>query len=531
MIGVLVKKQLMEVFKGYFYNQKKNKARSKAGTIGMLVGYAFLMIGLLGGIFAGLSVLIGPTLFGLELDWLYFLMMGMIALMLGVFGSVFNTFASLYKARDNDLLLSMPIPVRAILISRLMNVYLLGLMYSAIVIVPAVIVYWIMGTFSVTTLIGGVGLILILSFFILVLSCVLGYVVAQISSRLKNKSFTTVIISIVFLGLYYVVCFKMQEFINSFLANAALVGEAIRGKAFIVYSLGLVGQGNLLSMLVWLLVSSALVLLAGWIISRSFLKLATVSDVTVKREYKETTAKERTMFGTLLAKEFGRFTSSPTYMLNCGLGVVFMPVLAVAILIKGNMVADLLGSVFGPETVVFLICLGLGAVASMNDMAAPSVSLEGKNLWILQSLPVDPVKVLLAKLSVQLLLTEIPMLTVILASLIVLDLTPVQMLLLVLYPLLFGLLMALLDLIVGLKLPNLNWTNETGPVKQSLSVFIALFGGWIIVAAMGGLYIWKGHLLGFTGFAGICIVLELVVCAGLLIWLVKRGGKVFMELG
>lgn len=530
MIGVLVKKQLMEVFKGYFYNQKKNKARSKAGTIGMLLGYAFLMIVLLGGIFAGLSVLIGPTLFDLKLDWLYFLLMGMIALMLGVFGSVFNTYASLYKAKDNDLLLSMPIPVRAILISRLMNVYLLGLMYSAIVIVPAVIVYWIVGTFSIATLIGGVGLILILSFFILVLSCILGYLVAQISSRLKNKSFTTVIISVVFLGLYYVVCFRINEFINTFLANAALVGETIRGKAFIVYSLGLVGQGNLLSMLVWLLVSGGLVLLTGWIISRSFLKLATVSDVVVKREYKETTAKERSMFGTLLAKEFGRFTSSPTYMLNCGLGVLIMPVLAVVILIKGKMVTDLLGSVFGPETVVFLICLGLGAVASMNDMAAPSVSLEGKNLWILQSLPVDPVQVLLAKLSVQLLLTEIPMILVILASLIVLELTPVQMILMVLYPLLFGLMMALIDLIIGLKFPNLNWTNEMVPVKQSLAIFVALFGGWILVAAMGGLYLWKGMDMGFVTYVGICTVFEALLSAVLLVWLVKRGGKEFAEL-
>lgn len=530
MIGVLVKKQLMEVFKGYFYNQKKNKARSKAGTIGMLIGYAFLMIFVMGGIFAFVSLMIGPTLFGLELDWLYFLMMGMIALMLGVFGSVFNTYASLYKAKDNDMLLAMPIPVRAILISRLLNVYLLGLMYSGIVILPALIIYWIMGTFSVTTLIGGIGLILILSFFILVLSCVLGYVVAQISSRLKNKSFTTVIISVVFLGLYYIVCFRMQNFISSFLANAALVGDTIHGKAFIVYSLGLVGQGNLISMLIWLLISGALVLLTGRIISHSFVKLATVSDVAVKREYKETTAKKRGVFGTLLAKEFGRFTASPTYMLNCGLGVLIMPVLAVAILIKGKMVADLLGSVFGPEAAVFLICLGLGAVASMNDMAAPSVSLEGKNLWILQSMPIDPVKVLMAKLSVQLLLTEIPMILVILASLIVLELTPVQMILMVLYSLLFGLMMALIDLTIGLKFPNLTWTNEMVPVKQSFSIFVALFGGWILVAAMGGLYLWKGMDMGFVTYVGICIVFEALLSAVLLVWLVKRGGKEFAEL-
>lgn len=44
----------------------------------------------------------------------------------------------------------------------------------------------------------------------------------------------------------------------------------------------------------------------------------------------------------------------------------------------------------------------------MNDMAAPSISLEGKNLWLLQSLPVKPWQALRAKLSVQLLLTSIP---------------------------------------------------------------------------------------------------------------------------
>ena len=40
------------------------------------------------------------------LDWLYFDMMTLIALFLGVFGGVFNTYSSLYKAKDNDLMLS-----------------------------------------------------------------------------------------------------------------------------------------------------------------------------------------------------------------------------------------------------------------------------------------------------------------------------------------------------------------------------------------------------------------------------------------
>ena len=74
--------------------------------------------------------------------------MGLLAVLLGAFGSVFNTYSGLYLAKDNDLLLSLPIPVRTVIASRLLGVYLMGLMYSAVVSVPAVIVYWIVGGFS-----------------------------------------------------------------------------------------------------------------------------------------------------------------------------------------------------------------------------------------------------------------------------------------------------------------------------------------------------------------------------------------------
>lgn len=68
------------------------------------------------------------------MDWMYFALMGFTSVFLGAFGSVFNTFSSLYLSKDNDLLLSMPIPVNAIMVSRLLSVYLMGLMYSSAVI-------------------------------------------------------------------------------------------------------------------------------------------------------------------------------------------------------------------------------------------------------------------------------------------------------------------------------------------------------------------------------------------------------------
>ena len=77
------------------------------------------------------------------MGWLYFAIMGLLAILLGAFGSVFNTYSGLYLAKDNDLLLSMPIPVRTIMAARLLGVYLMGLMYSGVVMLPAIIVYWV----------------------------------------------------------------------------------------------------------------------------------------------------------------------------------------------------------------------------------------------------------------------------------------------------------------------------------------------------------------------------------------------------
>ena len=141
MLKVLLKKQLSEIFRSYFYDQKKNKARSKGTVIAYMVLFVLLMAGVLGGMFTGLSIILCGTMVAAGMDWLYFTMMGLLAVLLGAFGSVFNTYAGLYLAKDNDLLLSMPIPVCTIIAARLLGVYLMGLMYAGVVLLPAIIVY------------------------------------------------------------------------------------------------------------------------------------------------------------------------------------------------------------------------------------------------------------------------------------------------------------------------------------------------------------------------------------------------------
>ena len=66
--------------------------------------------------------------------WLYRALMGIVSVTLGVFGSVFNTFSTLYQAKDNDLLFAMPITERSVLTARLSGVYTMGLMYELFVL-------------------------------------------------------------------------------------------------------------------------------------------------------------------------------------------------------------------------------------------------------------------------------------------------------------------------------------------------------------------------------------------------------------
>ena len=51
MFGTLLKKQMTEIFRGYFYDAKKNKKRSTTSTVMFILLYLVVMVGILGGMF------------------------------------------------------------------------------------------------------------------------------------------------------------------------------------------------------------------------------------------------------------------------------------------------------------------------------------------------------------------------------------------------------------------------------------------------------------------------------------------------
>jgi len=533
MLGVLLKKQLSEVFRGYFYDAKKNKMRSKWAIAAWFVFFFVIMVGMLGGIFTMLSLSLCGSLTMAGMGWLYFLLMGGIAIFLGAFGSVFNTYSGLYLAKDNDLLLSMPIPIRTIMASRLMNVYLMGAMYSATALLPALIVYWVICGATAARVICGILLLLIVTVFVLLLSVLLGWAVAKISLKLKNKSFITVLVSLLFIGAYYFFYFRASDFIRELIRNAEVYGAKIRGAAYGLYLFGRIGEGDWLAAAIFAAVTAILFALVWIVLSRSFLSIATSGGNTEKVRYVEKTARQKSAFGALLGKEFGRFVSSANYMLNCGLGVLLIPASGVLLLVKGREICRVLDEVFAgsrPGVTAVLLCTMLFMLSSMNDMAAPSVSLEGKSLWIPQSLPVEPKTALRAKTAVQLILTAIPMLFAAVCAAAVMRETLAVKLLLVALAVVYAVFSAVFAVFISVRMPLLNWTNEIMPIKQSGAVMIVLFGGWAISAVLTGLYLLVGYKLGAALYLALWTALFAAAALILQRWLDTKGSRSFAEL-
>ena len=531
MVKTLLKKQFAEIFRNYFYASKKNKARSRAGTVGYIVFFILVMVVLLGGTFAVTASSLCAPLYEAGAGWLYFAIMGLIAILLGIFGSVFSTYTGLYLAKDNDLLLSLPIPVGTIMLARLMGVYLMGLMYAAVVIVPAIIVYLITVPFSLSALIGCLVFLLLLSVFVLTLSCLLGWVVAKLSTKLKNKSIVTVLVALLGIGVYYFAYFKAMNLIQDLIANIAVYGPAIREKAYGLYLFGSAAEGNLLGMAA----STAFVALCFFmmwrLLGRSFLNLATATGGSEKIRYTARREKQRSVSSALLAKEFGKLTSNANYMLNCALGTLLIPILGAALLLKGSTVVDVLSSVFGSvDTTAVLLCTALCMACSMNDSAAPSVSLEGKNIWIPQSLPVEAWQVLRAKLRVQLLLTMPVLLFASLCAVFVLKASLAVSLALLVLPQLYTLFFALLSLTLDLGHANLGWTNELAPIKQSMPVTVAILGGWGYSILLAGVYLLLTPPFGAAVYLALFALVTAAASLVLYLRLRRRGGKDFMEL-
>ncbi len=507
-------------------NSTKKKKSGKGAVVLLSVLYLYVLAVLCGGV-AFLFWTLAKPYHMLGLDWLYFAMAGTMALGFGVIGSVFTTQNQLYDAKDNDLLLSMPIPFGRILLSRLLPLMAMNLLFSGIVMVPATVVWAIAVECSLAGIFAQVLSLLWVCLLAQAIACILGWGLHLLLSRM-NKSIASVVYTVVFLALYFSIYPQMGDILNAMAANGEAIADTLHTWVWPMYAMGKGALGEVLYLLAFTAIALGIFILVYWLLSVTFLRTVTARRSGKRRRLNMQEVKTEKPQSAVLRKELRRFLSCPVYLTNMGIGLLMIPGLTVAgVLLKASLLSDL-----GPllpllqPYIPMVICAMLAFCGSMVSISAPSVSLEGKSLWILKSLPVSGKTVLLSKLKFHCIMGA-PLASVCGGVLsLVYGCSLPEILLCILIPGLLMLLNGLLGLLSNLKWPRFDWISEAYPCKQAAPVAISLFAMMGLPLVFGVLYYLLSGLLDPMLFLLLVFVLLAALCCLLyrvmLTWGVKK---------
>ena len=490
MMRALLTVRFRAIFAAFTAQARRKKKSSKGMMILFAVLYVYVAV-VIAGAMCMLFGQLAPPYHLAGLDWLYFSMAGLMGLAFSVFGGVFMTQNQLYDAKDNDLLLSMPIAPKAILMSRMIPLLGVDLVFCGIVMVPAFVMYAIQAEFHVLGLVCQTVGMLGICWLSQAICCLLGWGLHQLLSRM-NKSLASLIYMVTFLVIYFSIYSKAGSMINAMAYGGDTIAAAFRNWVWPLYALGMGSLGGVSYLAAFLGICAVCFGAVSWLLSKTFLKAATARRSGKKQRLNMTGVKTGTASQAIIRKEWRHFLGSPVYLTNLGLGEIMTLALAAAgVIFRGKLMPvienlALQGLNLGPYLPV-VICVILGFLVSMMFISAPSVSLEGKNLWILKSMPVASRNILEAKLRFHILLTTPVTVLAGLVLAVTYGCDPVGILLSALVPGLLTLLSGVLGMVCGLKWAKLDWINEAYPCKQSMAAFLTMFGmmGLCIVMAVG----------------------------------------------
>lgn len=507
-------------------NEKTGKTGKKIGVVGMVILYALLVASLFL-TFGMMFFVLADAFHAVGLGWLYMTFVFLATAMFMLIGTVFLAKSQLFEAKDNAILLPMPIPPSIVLLSRMLSLYLMNLIWGGVVLLPALVCNYLAAPFRLLPFLCTVVLFLALALLTLALSCLLGWLIALVSARIRNKTFVTVVLALAFIGVYYYFCGTgMTSLLTMLTEQVDLVADTLGAIAPLFWLGDAAVNGTPASFLYTLLLCVLPFAAVYALLERTFIKTVTASHSTKKITNTQNASQMRAngVRHALLARENAHLLSSATYLLNAGVGLVFLLVGAVAIVWE----LDTLGmslALFGWELLPAMFISVACMMLSMTIFTAPSVSLEAKTLPILRALPLHTYDILRAKWQLHLLWCVSPTLLFSLvgavfflfgqtspdtAALLSAGMTEADILAMfsegslgvfdrivgvisiLLLPQLFSIVTGGIGLLSGIRFANLNWTNEAQVIKQGTAVAISMFGNMGLLAASAAL-VWFGQ--------------------------------------
>ena len=454
------------------------KSRSRTATVLLIILFAFLACYLIGA-FALMSF--GMDTVSLETKdfWLSPTIASLLSVSLCIIGSVFTAKTQIFESKDNELLLSMPIEPKYIFLSRITMLLIVNYALESLVMLPSIAVHSIVVGYSFIEAVFTFLVFMMIPFLSLTVSTLLAWVISVISSKVRNKTLVSVVFTFLFMAVYLIACGAIGGFAGS--EEGVNIDFSGLKNTYIFYWMGsAMGEGNALNFLYFALCAIIPAIITFILLDRSFIKIITTVRGVKKIAYKAKSERTNRPTVALYKKELRRFFTSSAYILNAGMGNIMTVIVAVMMsVLSSDMLATLEQEPMLKNMIPTMFSMLIVFLASMNLVSAPSISLEDKNLWILQSSPIHPKSILMAKLLTH--ITICTPLTVISAIVvgIAYKFTIPNLIMLIAASISTILFTGYFGLFLGLKFPKFDWQNETVAVKQGFAVFGTMFGSMI----------------------------------------------------
>lgn len=532
MLKTLLKSRFLALWASL--SQGSKKKRAGATGIILIVVFAFFAVYMLG-VFTLMFFGVGSILSENNNEWALFTLASLIASSLCLFGSIFTTKTQMFESKDNELLLSMPIPPKYILISRILVLLIVNYLLEAIVMLPAMLAYGITIGYTFIGFVFAVLVFALIPFLTLALSSLIAWIISMVASKLRNKTLVSTVMFIAFFAIYMYFCFSFS--------NADIVNVDVSGlkNTFIFYFIGnSIANENILHFIYFILSAAVPSIITFIIISRSFIKILTTKKAAKKIEYKQKTEKSSSPFIALVKKELKRFFTSTAYIMNCGIGSIMLAIMSIIVAVNAPNILEAINVQFSEPTqaipveliysfIPVIIAIASCFISSMSLVSTPSISLENKNLWILHALPIKPRTILFAKITNHMIIcTPVSIIAIIIACA-SLKVSFIDALLVVLANIAIIAFTGYFGMFLGLKFPKFDWQNENVAVKQGFAIFGAMFGS-MIYAMVLSVITFLIAIFNTTLALVIMIIPSLLLCALLHLYFVYKADKDFEKL-
>ncbi len=465
-----------------YLHTKDKRAKTRYLALGtawlFLIGMVFFYVG--GFVYALCSVGLS------EIVPAYLVML--VSLMILAFG-IFTAGSRIFGKKGYDLLVSMPVKESSIVASRFLAMYAEDLVLACVIMLPGAAIYGICQRPGVGFYLLALTGTLFIPAIPLVTSVLLGTLILAASSRMKSKSLVqTALMVLLVLGIM-VGSFRLEEseFTPEAFASLAKTIQDIFGRLYppaLWLGDSLVKPG-IMGFAWFILFSAAVVGLAFLVVSNCFrtVMLWMMSD-RATHDYQVGAMETRSLLKALYIREARRYFASSIYVTNTIIGPIMGVVLTVGLCISGiGSIQNVLPSAIDlPGMLPFVF----SAVFCLMTTTCTSISMEGRQFWVVKSLPVSTKALLDSKILLNLSLM-LPFYIVSEAAMVI-AVRPgmLQFLWIVLLPALLILFSVIFGITVNLKFHSFDWTKEEAVVKQSIPAALGGFSGPLLAALLAG---------------------------------------------